>query len=151
MFAAPFATGALLAGAQPAVVDGFRRFGHEVGIAFQAIDDVLGIWGDAAVTGKPVGDDLRARKMTLPVTTALEAGGEVAERLRAAYARPAAPGEDVQPLARLIEHAGGRAATESLARARVAAGLAALHAAGVDEATTRSCAEFADAAVGRVA
>jgi len=151
MFAAPFAIGALLADAAPAVVDGFRRFGHAVGIAFQAVDDVLGIWGDPAVTGKPVGDDLRTRKMTLPVTTALEAGGELAERLRDAYATPPAPGEDIAPLARLIERGGGRVATEALARERLAAGLEALRAAGLHADALRPCAEFAEAAVGRVA
>src|ERR1044071_1914656 len=43
----------------------------QVGMAFQFVDDVLGIWGDPAVTGKPVHSDLRSRKKSLPVTWAL--------------------------------------------------------------------------------
>ncbi|MFH8620109.1 polyprenyl synthetase family protein [Streptomyces sp. NPDC017979] len=43
-------------------------------MAFQLVDDVLGIWGDPSVTGKPVGSDLAARKKTPPVVAALASG-----------------------------------------------------------------------------
>jgi geranylgeranyl diphosphate synthase type I len=151
MFASPFATGAILAGAPPASVEAFRRFGHHVGLAFQAVDDVLGIWGDPAVTGKPVGDDLRQRKMTLPVIEALAAGGEVTERIAAVYAEEGARDEDVASLSSLSARAGGRAATEDLARQQVRTGLDALRAAGSGGDATALCAEFAAAAIGRVA
>jgi len=151
MFAAPLAMGALIAGADARLTGAFRAFGHEVGIAFQAVDDVLGIWGEEAVTGKPVGDDLRARKMTLPVIAALEGGDETAARVAEAYARPPRPGEPVQALARLIERAGGRAAAERLAAERLEAGLAALRAAGLGGEALALCGELAGAAVGRVA
>ena len=48
-------------------VEALAEFGRHLGIAFQAIDDVLGIWGEPGVTGKPVGNDLRQHKKTLPV------------------------------------------------------------------------------------
>jgi geranylgeranyl diphosphate synthase type I len=65
------ALGAVLGGAPPATVAALDRAGRHMGIAFQLVDDVLGIWGDPAVTGKPVHGDLRERKKTFPVLTAL--------------------------------------------------------------------------------
>lgn len=73
--------GAILAEAPDPVISGLAAYGAHIGIAFQAIDDVLGIWGDPSVTGKPVGSDLLQRKRTLPITVALEAGGPRASEL----------------------------------------------------------------------
>ena len=147
MFAAPFAIGALLAGAAPPVVDAYREFGRRVGLAFQAVDDVLGIWGDPAVTGKPVGDDLASRKMTYPVIVALSGAG--GERLRAAYADRSPSSADVPALRALVEAADARAITEEMAVVDEHAALDALRAAGVDERATGLCAEFARILVGR--
>lgn len=55
-----------------AVAERFGAWGEELGLAFQIRDDVLGIWGDAARTGKPVGADIAARKKSLPVVDAFE-------------------------------------------------------------------------------
>ncbi len=55
-------------------------FGSRLGIAFQAVDDVLGIWGEPAKTGKPVGSDLLAHKKSLPVVIARANGGSRARR-----------------------------------------------------------------------
>ncbi|MEU7413885.1 polyprenyl synthetase family protein [Streptomyces sp. NPDC042638] len=103
------ALGATLGGAPRDTVDALDRAGRHLGVAFQLVDDVLGIWGDPAVTGKPVGGDLREGKKTFPVLAAL--GSPAARRLPALlgsceHARAAA----------LIETAGGR--TEALAEAR---------------------------------
>ena len=73
--AGPAPWGALVAGAPAALVDGLSRFGWHLGVAFQLVDDLLGIWGDPARTGKPVGADLRARKKSLPVVRAMTLGG----------------------------------------------------------------------------
>ena len=81
------AVGALLAGAPPGTAATLERFGVELGLAFQAIDDVLGIWGDPQVTGKPVGSDLRERKKSLPVMLAIAAGGEPRAAARRVAAR----------------------------------------------------------------
>lgn len=67
LIAAATAIGACIAGATPAVVDSYRTFGYHLGLAFQILDDILGIWGDADLTGKPSGADLYARKKTLPI------------------------------------------------------------------------------------
>jgi len=71
LLAASSAIGAVLAGAPEATIAALTTFGTEFGLAFQLIDDVLGIWGDPAVTGKSVYSDLHARKKSLPVTYAL--------------------------------------------------------------------------------
>jgi len=75
LLAASAAIGAVLAGADAATVDALTAFGQQFGLAFQLVDDVLGIWGDPAVTGKPVHSDLRSRKKSLPVTWALTRDG----------------------------------------------------------------------------
>jgi geranylgeranyl diphosphate synthase type I len=65
---APLVIGASLRGATPEQVDSLRRFGLPLGIAFQLRDDVLGVFGDAEITGKPSGDDLREGKRTVLVS-----------------------------------------------------------------------------------
>ncbi|MGM7671867.1 polyprenyl synthetase family protein [Microbacterium sp. A93] len=61
----PLLLGATLAGADAAQQDALRKFGHPIGMAFQLRDDVLGVFGDETVTGKPTGDDLREGKRTV--------------------------------------------------------------------------------------
>lgn len=66
----PTQIGAALAGASPAVLDTLARFGSPLGRAFQFRDDLLGVFGDQAKTGKPAGDDLREGKRTVLVAHA---------------------------------------------------------------------------------
>nr|WP_054813223.1 polyprenyl synthetase family protein [Nocardia arizonensis] len=67
----PLHLGAAIADADPALVAAYREFGTDIGIAFQLRDDLLGVFGDPAVTGKPSGDDLREGKRTVLVAEAL--------------------------------------------------------------------------------
>jgi geranylgeranyl diphosphate synthase type I len=76
------ACGALAAEAAPPKVDHFAAFGRHLGLAFQMLDDILGIWGDPEVTGKPAGDDLASRKMTLPVVHGLRSSARFTELWR---------------------------------------------------------------------
>jgi geranylgeranyl diphosphate synthase type I len=69
----PLHLGAALAGAPHELVDAYRRFGADVGVAFQLRDDLLGVFGDPGVTGKPAGDDLREGKRTVLLAIALRA------------------------------------------------------------------------------
>lgn len=64
---APLLIGAAFAGAEPDLLRGFSAFGIPLGMAFQLRDDILGVFGDPAVTGKPAGDDLREGKRTVLV------------------------------------------------------------------------------------
>jgi geranylgeranyl diphosphate synthase, type I len=71
--ARPLQLGAAIAGAGEPLMTAFHRFGCDLGVAFQLRDDLLGVFGDPAVTGKPAGDDLREGKRTLLVALALRA------------------------------------------------------------------------------
>ncbi len=101
------ALGALYAGAGPDEVDAMDAFGREAGLAFQLIDDLIGIWGDPGHTGKPAGADLIARKKSLPVVAALTSGTAAGEELAALYAGPMT-GDDVLKAAAAVDRAGGR-------------------------------------------
>ncbi|MER6252412.1 family 2 encapsulin nanocompartment cargo protein polyprenyl transferase [Streptomyces sp. NPDC001584] len=101
------ALGALYAGAGPDEVDAMDAFGREAGLAFQLIDDLIGIWGDPGHTGKPAGADLIARKKSLPVVAALTSDTEAGAELAALYAGPMA-GDDVRRAAEAVDRAGGR-------------------------------------------
>ncbi|MGR0320468.1 polyprenyl synthetase family protein [Agromyces sp. ZXT2-3] len=69
---APLAIGGAIAGGSPRQLEALRAFGLPLGIAFQLRDDLLGVYGDPAVTGKPAGDDLREGKRTVLVAIARE-------------------------------------------------------------------------------
>ncbi|MEU6253957.1 polyprenyl synthetase family protein [Streptomyces sp. NPDC047043] len=111
------ALGALLGGAEPSAVTALDRAGRHLGVAFQVVDDVLGIWGDPSVTGKPVHGDLRERKKTFPVLAALGSEAPGAQRLAALLETGGDPGE----AAALIDALGGRSAALTEARGHVAA------------------------------
>ncbi|NUO97006.1 MAG: polyprenyl synthetase family protein, partial [Nonomuraea sp.] len=87
------ALGAVLAGAPRPLVARMAAMGRRLGLAYQAVDDLLGLWGDPRATGKPVHNDLRRDKKTLPVPAALTSGGDAAAELAALLAgpEPAAP------------------------------------------------------------
>jgi geranylgeranyl diphosphate synthase type I len=70
---APLRIGAAFAGADQATLNSFTQFGIPLGIAFQLRDDILGVFGDPSVTGKPAGDDLREGKRTVLVALTREA------------------------------------------------------------------------------
>ena len=100
--------GAVLAEAAEPQVEALAAFGSHLGLSFQAVDDLLGIWGDPEVTGKPAANDLRERKKSLPVAAALGAGGPGARKLRGLLTREAIGDDQVAEAARLVEHLGGR-------------------------------------------
>ncbi|WP_309050063.1 family 2 encapsulin nanocompartment cargo protein polyprenyl transferase [Streptomyces sp.] len=116
------ALGALYAGAGEEEVAALDAFGREAGLAFQLIDDLIGIWGDPDRTGKPVGADLAARKKSLPVVAALTSGTPAGEELAALYSRTALDAAAVRAAADAVERAGGRdwaqaSAADSMGRA----------------------------------
>jgi geranylgeranyl diphosphate synthase type I len=114
------AIGALFGGGRTAQVDHMRGFGDELGLAFQLVDDLLGIWGDPAVTGKPVFSDLHNRKKSLPVVLALTSQTPAAQELYQLYhSERALSGPDVERAAELIELAGGRSWTQAQADDRL--------------------------------
>ncbi|GAA2083803.1 family 2 encapsulin nanocompartment cargo protein polyprenyl transferase [Streptomyces albiaxialis] len=130
LLSAACALGALAAGAAPERTAALRRFGHHLGVAFQLTDDLLGIWGRSARSGKPVGADLRHRKKSPPVVAALASGTPAGRELAELYLRGTGPLDDagVRTAAELVERAGGRAWAEKEAARQRAEALAALDA-----------------------
>ncbi|GAA4906893.1 geranylgeranyl diphosphate synthase type I [Stackebrandtia albiflava] len=104
------ALGALYGGGDRARVAALAEFGGLLGLAFQFVDDLLGIWGDPALTGKPAHSDLGNRKKSLPVVAALNSRSPQAVELAELYHGGGELDRDDQArAARLIEEAGGRA------------------------------------------
>ncbi len=103
--------GALIAGADPTRQAAFRTFGERLGLAFQALDDYLGIWGDEAQTGKSAASDLVEGKKTLPVLYALAQGGAFARR----WQQGPIPAEEVPQVADLLVQAGAQTYTRRVA------------------------------------
>jgi len=116
LFAASAECGALAAGGSPFAVRALRDFGTAFGIAFQMRDDVLDLTADEATLGKPVGNDLRERKMTVPLVLALEAGDR---EFRSAVERCFAAGDethdqDVAAVVAAVAANGGVSKTEAV-------------------------------------
>ncbi|WP_250563056.1 family 2 encapsulin nanocompartment cargo protein polyprenyl transferase [Sphaerisporangium fuscum] len=110
LLGAACALGALFGGGDAERIEHLRGFGNRLGLAFQLVDDLLGIWGNPAVTGKPVYSDLRNRKKSLPVVAALTSGTPAGKELAAMYGREQAPsGAELERAAALVDAAGGRA------------------------------------------
>ncbi|MCQ9134251.1 polyprenyl synthetase family protein [Streptomyces hilarionis] len=139
------ALGAVLGGAPAATAAALDRAGRHLGIAFQVVDDVLGLWGDPSVTGKPVHGDLREGKKTFPVLAALGSPVPAARRLAALLERGGDPGE----AAALVEAAGGRAAARAETGRQVAAAEAALAATPLAAGAVRELRALVDFAVRR--
>ncbi|MET9504743.1 family 2 encapsulin nanocompartment cargo protein polyprenyl transferase [Streptomyces sp. NPDC006622] len=114
------ALGGLYAGAAADDVRALDAFGREAGLAFQLIDDVIGIWGDPRHTGKPAGADLVARKKSLPVVAALGSGTPAATELAELYALPHQQGDDLERMTLAVERAGGREWAQEQAADRMA-------------------------------
>jgi geranylgeranyl diphosphate synthase type I len=100
--------GAIAVGAKPDVIDGLAQYGRDIGIAFQLVDDILGVTGDPAVTGKSSSADVRVGKRSAPIVAALRAGTAASRRL-AELLRDGPPQteDDVSLATSLIADAGG--------------------------------------------
>ena len=140
--------GADLVGADRALVQRLAAFGEHVGLAFQLVDDLLGIWGEEDRTGKQVGADLRVRKKSLPVVAALNASDS--DELAGLYLSSEPLSEpDVQRVADLVERGGGRDWARDEAARQVAAAEECLAAAGIADAVRHEFQEVAGFIVGR--
>jgi geranylgeranyl diphosphate synthase type I len=131
LISASVEAGAVLATDDEAVIERYRAFGWSLGIAFQLNDDLLGIWGEQAKTGKEPTDVAR-HKMTLPVLYAFEhAGPEDRARLNAIWRTPEPTAAQVAEAVELMERLGGREYTRAQAKEHRDRALAEIQAAGV--------------------
>lgn len=110
--------GGLLAGAGPDTQDLLAALGQELGLAYQIVDDILGIWGDAALTGKSAESDIAARKKSFPVAYAFEwEAARGLSDLQRHYQLASSPAADAEIMG-LLERAGARAYSRDCARQR---------------------------------
>ena len=132
LIAASTSLGAYLGSEDGKLVDSFHLFGKELGMAYQIRDDILGIWGIEASTGKSVSDVSR-RKKTLPVVYGLQnSKGEEKERLEKLYSQKSIVGEDITNVMKILEQLGARDYAENLAEQYYCKALEQLEAAGLD-------------------
>lgn len=145
LFAAACEMGAIAGGVDRASSHLLAEFGRQVGIAFQLSDDLLGIWGDPSVTGKPAHSDLANRKKSLPVVAALHsrtsAGREFARRYRSAPVDGSEATGELAELAGLVESAGGRRWADNEADRRLDAALSCLSELGLLDGDLRTLAQ----------
>ena len=111
----PAELGATLGEAPPRLLATLGTYGSLVGRAFQLRDDLLGVFGDPSITGKPAGDDIREGKRTLLVLTALENGNtHQREILTSLLGAPGLTEEDLTTAREIIETTGARDSCEEL-------------------------------------
>ncbi|WP_219416590.1 polyprenyl synthetase family protein [Pseudonocardia nigra] len=150
----PLHLGAAIAGAGPELTASYRRFGADIGVAFQLRDDLLGVFGDPEVTGKPAGDDLREGKQTLLVAIAVERAEErgrtaAREAVTAALGDPDLDTAGVERVRDLLTELGAVQAVEQRIAALTGSALDALSAAEVAEPAASQLADLAVTATRR--
>jgi geranylgeranyl diphosphate synthase, type I len=142
--ARPLEIGALLAGGTPEVVEGLGRFGDPLGRAFQVRDDLLGVFGEEAATGKSAASDLAEGKRTLLIAEAMARLDEPGRRqLEAGLGDPTLDADRTGQLRTLLEECGARAATETYVRDAVAEADAVLAELPLPEASATALADLA--------
>ena len=127
LFAAATQSGAVIAGASAADEASLRAYGHNLGVAYQLVDDALDYSGHEVALGKRVGDDFREGKMTLPVVLAYErADAEEKSFWRRTIAEGRQTADDFAAASALIEKCGALAETLAFARRYADAAIEAL-------------------------
>jgi len=127
LLAASAGIGAIAAGADGGTTHALVECGRMLGMAFQIQDDVLGIWGEAAETGKSASDDIRSRKKSFPVVYAFDhlSGGDLDE-LERIYAATAIGDRDAERVMELLQSVHARAASTEAAERWAARALEAI-------------------------
>ncbi|NIH79347.1 polyprenyl synthetase family protein [Amycolatopsis viridis] len=147
----PLHLGAALAGADEARIAALHEFGSDLGVAFQLRDDLLGVFGDPSVTGKPAGDDLREGKRTLLVALGLQMAEDPEQRKLIADAIGADLAQDeVDTVRRTLTEVGAVDAVEVQITALTSTALTALERAHLAEPAAARLAGLAETATQRV-
>ena len=123
----PLQIGAALAGAPPELLAALAAFGDPLGDAFQLRDDVLGVFGDPALTGKSILDDLREGKPTVMMALARGSADRAqAQRLKALFGNPDLDADGAAELRAIIVDTGALDRIEQMIKVRADAALTAL-------------------------
>lgn len=150
----PLQLGAAAAADCPDILDAFHELGTSLGVAFQLRDDVLGVFGDPVVTGKPSGDDLRSGKRTVLLAEAVELADKhdpvAAKTLRTSIGTELTDAQ-VKELCQLIESVGALAAVENRIDTLMRRALDILDAAPIDAPAKAGLADLARLAANRSA
>ena len=148
----PLHLGAVIAGAPEKLVAAFRGYGQDIGVAFQLRDDLLGVFGDPAITGKPAGDDLREGKRTVLLSLALQRADATdpaaAAELRRLIGQTEDPA-DIARMAQIIADSGAPDVVEQRISDLTRSGLDHLHNAQVDPEVTAVLEELAHKSTAR--
>ncbi|MGP4017252.1 polyprenyl synthetase family protein [Saccharopolyspora sp. 5N708] len=150
----PLELGAEVAGVGPAALRALNRFGSDIGVAFQLRDDLLGVFGDPSVTGKPAGDDLREGKRTVLVAEAVATAREQADQpaldlLRGVLGDPDLDEDRVEQARLVLTRLGAVEAVEKRITELTGSAMLALHTAGLAEPAASRLAELAIAVTDR--
>ncbi|GAA1301322.1 polyprenyl synthetase family protein [Pseudonocardia xinjiangensis] len=150
----PLHLGAAIADAAPELVSAYRRFGADIGVAFQLRDDLLGVFGDPVVTGKPAGDDLREGKRTLLLALAVERAEDrgrtqARDAITAAIGDPDLDAAGVERIRDLLTELGAVQAMEHRIAALTGSALDALSAVEIAEPAATALAGLAEMATRR--
>jgi geranylgeranyl diphosphate synthase type I len=149
---APVVIGASLAGASPTVIASLREFAVPLGNAFQLRDDILGVFGDPAVTGKPVGDDLSEGKRTVLIALAMQKLTEPERAsLNSALGSSALTLDDIARIQQQLEATGARAAVELMISDEFERSMSALESAELTDDTKTALRSLAERVVVRSA
>jgi geranylgeranyl diphosphate synthase type I len=151
LLACSFELGALCGGADAALADAYAHAGRLLGVAFQMQDDILGVWGDPAATGKAADTDVRRKKMALPAVCGFQnLHAESREVLRGIYLSEQPLSDlDIATVLDLFEEAGAREAAERLAREYTDQAHIALQALPRQGGDSSALSELAESLVGR--
>lgn len=147
-FEGPLQAGAILAGANEATVATLGDFGREIGIAYQLVDDVLGVFGTEEETGKTTIGDLREGKRTVMIAYASSAPGW--QELSGLFGDPALDDAGADRLREHLVQSGARSFAEGLARYYVNRALARLVEPHIPASLRAELHPVADAVLGRV-
>jgi geranylgeranyl diphosphate synthase type I len=139
----PLHLGAALAGRLDELAEPLTEIGLPLGEAFQSRDDVLGVFGDSAVTGKPVGDDLREGKLTPLVAAATARATGEAARLLERIGAPDLSAAEIEGLRAVLDDTGARAEVEATIETRLGEALAAIDRSPLTDEARRALCELA--------
>lgn len=147
----PLHLGAAIADAEPGLVEAYRAYGTDIGVAFQLRDDLLGVFGDPAVTGKPSGDDLREGKRTVLLAEALQRSTPEDAKLLRENIGTDLPDEQVEKLRTVLVDSGAVDAVEARISDLTERALAAIQASSAVDSAKERLHEMARAATRRTA